>query len=156
MTLQLCPMSTMTPNFLWSSLSPPLTTTHTHTCLALYSLGVVEAQSCLGKLLFCLDTLLPTSLYPLWSGRERCCGESDPGPQAPSSPGPTPSQLALPCALPCPVAFIPSSVLSPRPPFAVPTHLGPQGGSQTAPYRSRGRRLRGGQSSEVNSSPQIC
>lgn len=83
----------------------------------------------------------------LWGG--------EPGPQAPSPPGPTPFKQVLPCTLPCPVPFIPSSVLSPRPPSAMPTHLGPPAGSQTGPCRSQAGRLRGSQSSETNSPPQI-
>ena len=50
-------------------------------CLALYSLGVVGAQSYLGKVLFCLETLLPTSPYPLWPGRARGRGEVSQDPQ---------------------------------------------------------------------------
>lgn len=81
---------------------PSTTPTHTPECLAPYSLGVVGAQSCLGKLLFCLETPLPTSLYPLWSGTERCCGEVSqvpklPFPQVPpllnrSFPAPSPAR----------------------------------------------------------------
>lgn len=75
---------------------PSTTPTHTPECLAPYSLGVVGAQSCLGKLLFCLETPLPTSLYPLWSGTERCCGEVS---QVPKLPFPQVPPLHIGCAL---------------------------------------------------------
>lgn len=73
-------------------------------CLASYSPGVVGAQIYLGKVLFCLETLLPTSPYPLWFGRARCRGEVSQIPTLLPSPSPPFSTPPSPCP-PLPCAF---------------------------------------------------
>lgn len=94
------------------------------------------AQSYLGKVLFCLETLLPPALILCDLGEQEVAGEGGANLKllpslSPRSTSPSPCPPRALC-----LAHLPS-VLSPHHPSEEPTRLGPQDGSQTGPCRSR-------------------